>query len=119
MASKINALQTERSQQYSVPNGDSDLVANWTWLDAPLDRILGQKCVQAWLGMSEVLFIGFGSQILPENPANEVIFPDYQVRTTLATWRVLNCQDNTWVTLGELDDEREQATRAIGRLIGL
>ena len=60
-----------------------------------LDRaLLGRRCVQVWLGYADVLFAGFGEEVLPPaivGPgANELDQPEplYQLQSRLAHWEL-------------------------------
>lgn len=77
-------------------------------------------CVQAWLGHGDVLFLGFGEQILPPvilGKAGTGIKqpkPPYQIRTDLANWWI---EDRTGILGSSYDDERawEAASFLVGR----
>jgi hypothetical protein len=54
-------------------------------------EIVSRLCVQVWLGYGDVLFIGFGDEILPPKPSGkrqEYPLPPYQLQTNFSAWRI-------------------------------
>src|SRR3981189_315062 len=48
-----------------------------------------QRCVSAWLGHADVLFLGFGNEVLPRPlPGERHARPPYELETNYAIWRV-------------------------------
>lgn len=46
-------------------------------------------CVQAWLGIADVLFVGFGTEVLaPVPPKGKHPIPPYEINTNLSHWTV-------------------------------
>jgi hypothetical protein len=77
--------------------------------------IRGRLCVQAWLGYGEVLFLGFGDEVIPPvSPAESHPVPLYELQSNLADWRV----EERSVVRGTLDDPWEQAQEACQLLVG-
>jgi hypothetical protein len=77
--------------------------------------IRGRRCVQAWLGYGEVLFLGFGEEVIPAPPPGERHqHPPYELQTEFADWRV---EEGSKVR-GTGDDEREHALAACQLLVG-
>src|SRR5690348_13149496 len=77
--------------------------------------IPGRRCVEAWLGYGQVLFLGFGDEVIPEPGPEEPHQPaPYQLQTQYADWRVeegAECR-------GTADDVREHALAACELLLG-
>lgn len=77
--------------------------------------INGRLCVQTWLGYAQVLFIGFGAEVLPPQPPGKLgIRPDYELQTHYADWQV---EDASGV-VATADDEYDVAEAAAERLVG-
>ena len=74
-------------------------------LDEALAAALsGHRCVSAWLGYGNALFLGFGSEVVsPRNPDGRRTVPPYELQTSMAA---------------DSDDERESAERAVEALVG-
>lgn len=69
----------------------SHVLMNWQTLDdvnKTLETSLrGKLCVQAWLGIGQVLFIGFGDTVLPPIPHGELhAVPTYELQTGFTDW---------------------------------
>jgi hypothetical protein len=88
-----------------------------------LQRLMGKletgirdrRCVQTWLGYGEVLFIGFGEDVIPEpSPGERHQHPPYELQTEFADWRV---EEGSKVR-GTGDDERDHAQAACELLVG-
>lgn len=82
--------------------------------DAVAEAVSGHRCVSAWLGYGNVLFLGFGgAPIEPFTPAGRPAEPPYELHANMADWRVSG---------GDLaagaDDERDLAERAVSALLG-
>lgn len=78
--------------------------------------LCGKLCVQAWLGIANVLFIGFGDEVLPQTVAGEKHpTPLYEMQTGWADWWIQD-QHNTLVTS---NDSKENAKSAAERLVGM
>jgi hypothetical protein len=85
-------------------------------LEEALDTALrGRRCIQAWLGYGEVLFLGFGNSVLPPPwPAPEPTCPPYELETRFADWSI----EGSVGTLGSIEDTREQALASCESLVG-
>jgi hypothetical protein len=77
--------------------------------DAVAEALSGHRCVSAWLGYGNALFLGFGPERLaPLTPDGQRSLPPFELQTSMADWRVgsVSCED-----------ERESAERAIAELV--
>lgn len=85
-------------------------------LDQTLDAALhGKICVQVWLGIGKVLFIGFGDTILPATHKGEQHpIPPYELETGFTEWWVQDQND----ILGTSNDDKENAEAAAAKLVG-
>ena len=78
--------------------------------DAVAEALSGHRCVSAWLGYGNALFLGFGSEVMApftfDGPHTQ---PPFELQTSMADWRVgaVGCED-----------ELEPAERAVVELIG-
>jgi hypothetical protein len=59
----------------------------------PISRLseafTGHRCVTAWLGYGNVLFLGFGDNVLPEHDeGGRHTRPPYELETNYADWRI-------------------------------
>jgi hypothetical protein len=51
------------------------------------DAFSGRRCVSAWLGHGEVLFLGFGDSVLPARDSEgERSIPPFELETHFADW---------------------------------
>ena len=78
--------------------------------DAVAESLSGHRCVSAWLGYGNALFLGFGADPAhPRTPDGGQAVPPFELQTSMADWRVgaVSC-----------DDARELAERAVEELIG-
>src|SRR5687767_4922408 len=80
--------------------------------NAIAQALSGHRCVSAWLGYGHVLFIGFGSELVPQRPDGRHSDPPYELQTSLSEWRVTAGAGVT----GE--SGREGAELAVAELIG-
>jgi hypothetical protein len=79
------------------------------------EGIRGRRCVQMWLGYGEVLFLGFGDEVIPEPPRGQRHEqPPYQLQTEFADWRV----EEGGALRGTDEDDREHAVAAANLLLG-
>ncbi|MHB9038433.1 MAG: hypothetical protein ACYC64_17415 [Armatimonadota bacterium] len=77
--------------------------------------IVGVLCVQTWLGYAQVLFVGFGDEVLPYvPPGGRHTQPPYELQTEHADWQI---EDDSGV-IGTADDEYTKAEAAAQRLVG-
>jgi hypothetical protein len=77
--------------------------------------IRNRLCVQAWLGHGEVLFLGFGDEVIPPiSPGQRHPTPPYELQTEFADWKV----EERGEVRGTGDDPREQAVDACEALVG-
>ncbi|HUV03575.1 MAG TPA: hypothetical protein VMX94_00540 [Armatimonadota bacterium] len=85
-------------------------------LRAALDMAInGKLVVQNWLGYANVLFLGFGDEVLPRVPAGESpAWSPYELETNYADWSV----ENEKGIVGTADDERAKALAAVELLVG-
>jgi hypothetical protein len=78
------------------------------------DALSGRHCVSAWLGYGNVLFLGFGPDLIPlRTPEGRHTIPPYELQTSIAEW----CLRGD--TTADLEDEAEFAEEAVSALIGL
>lgn len=74
----------------------------------------GRRCVSGWLGYGQVLFLGFGDDILPPcYPDDCRTRPPYEVVTNWSNWSLRHGE-----SLIDADSERATAEAAVERLIG-
>jgi hypothetical protein len=58
--------------------------------DAVGEALSGHRCVSAWLGIGNALFLGFGSgSIAPRTAEGSRTNPPYELQTSMAGWRVV------------------------------
>lgn len=77
-----------------------------------------RRCVQAWLGYGDVLFLGFGEHVMPRVQAGERhATPPYELETNFASWRVEGPVSAQWTYDGS-PTERDELTAAAESLIG-
>jgi hypothetical protein len=82
--------------------------------DGLAEALSGHRCVSGWLGYSEVLFLGFGSESLPERGADGWRpMPPYEVQTHFADWSVAQAERENGP-----DAERAAAEAAVAGLVG-
>jgi hypothetical protein len=82
-------------------------------VDAVAEALSGHRCVSAWLGYGNALFLGFGVQTLPpRNSEGRRTVPPYELQTSMAGWRVGG------LIAASSDGEREPTERAVAELIG-
>ena len=94
--------------------GDSMNIAPEMLPDALTETLSGHRCVSAWLGYGEVLFLGLGNVPIPERDADgRRIRPPYKLETNFATWSVQSLGSSV-----SADDTRDHAERAARDLIG-
>jgi hypothetical protein len=71
----------------------------------------GHRCVTAWLGYGNVLFLGFGPDVLSERASDgSRTIPPYEIQSSLADWNIGGA--------GGGDDDRQTARSTIETLIG-
>lgn len=66
----------------------------WNTLDDVIGTLnkamCGKQCVQVWLGIGNVMFIGFGDEVLPATSPGELhASPPYELQIDSADWWVL------------------------------
>lgn len=77
-----------------------------------------QRCVSAWLGYGDVLFLGLGSDVLPRPQAGERHpAPPFELETNYAAWRIdgdisAECSDS------ESSSDTAKLTTAAESLVG-
>lgn len=96
-----------------------DYIMHWNTIEdvtATMDiAILGKLCVQVWLGIGNVLFIGFGEVVLPPPLPSELHKkPPYELQTDFANWWV----ESSGRIIGSNTNEREVAESAATLLVG-
>jgi hypothetical protein len=78
------------------------------------DAFAGRRCVSAWLGYAEVLFLGFGEKALAERGDDgRRVRPPFQLTTNFADWRVEGPR-----AAGSADSDRAQLEAAAESLVG-
>ena len=82
------------------------------------DAFLDRRCVSAWLGYGDVLFLGLGEDVLPvpgtgEGPAS----PPFKLNTNFAAWRVDGEVSAAW-TDSDSGSNRTQLKAAAESLVG-
>jgi hypothetical protein len=77
--------------------------------------IPGHRCVQSWLGYGEILYLGFGEELLPPPSGRRGEHePPYQLRTSFSDWIV---EERSQVR-GTGDDPRDRAFDTCQLLLG-
>lgn len=77
------------------------------------EAFLNRRCVSAWLGHGDVLFCGFGDDVLPERqPDGKRTKPSFDLHTNFADWRI---EESGKVVH---DESRASAERAALGLVG-
>ena len=75
----------------------------------------GHICVQAWVGYAGVIFVGFGTDVIPASEQEESHpMPPYELQTNWADWQV----ESSAKVLGTADDEDEVMVKAVQALVG-
>ncbi len=83
-----------------------------TVLDTAINHRL---CVQTWLGVANVLFIGFGDAVFRPTPQGQRHpFPPFELQINFADWWIEN-EDST---IGASQEIRERAQAAADTLVG-
>jgi hypothetical protein len=73
-----------------------------------------RRCVTAWLGYGEVLFLGFGDAVLPEfDESQHRTEPPYELETHFADWSIQSGGQER-----SRDSERAQCESAASSLVG-
>jgi hypothetical protein len=79
------------------------------------DGIRGRRCVEAWLGHGQPLFLVLGDHAVPDpEHAERHPYPHYEIQTHDADWWV---EEGAEIR-GTADDEREHAVAACKLLVG-
>jgi hypothetical protein len=77
-----------------------------------------RRCVSAWLGYGDVLFLGFGEDVMPRVQSGERHpRPPYELNSNFASWRVEGPITAQWTDEGS-PTERAELTAAAESLIG-
>lgn len=85
---------------------------------ARLRDAFSHRCVSAWLGYADVLFLGFGERVLPRVQAGERHAPPpYELNSNFASWRVEGPVAAQWTDEGS-PTERADLTAAAESLVG-
>lgn len=80
---------------------------------AVTEAMTGHRCVSGWLGYGSALFLGFGSEQLPDRDARgRRSEPPYELQTSMADWRVEGAAS------AAAESEQETAERAVRALVG-
>lgn len=78
------------------------------------DAFTGHRCVTAWLGYGNVLFLGFGETVLPvRDKDGRHTRPPYELETNFADWRIEGP-----VRASSVSSDQATLTEAAGSLIG-
>jgi hypothetical protein len=56
--------------------------------DGLAEALSGHRCVSAWLGYGEPLFMGFASELLPDRGFDRQPEPPYELQTNFADWHL-------------------------------
>lgn len=83
-------------------------------LEAAVSEALsGHRCVSGWLGYGSALFLGFGTEQLPERDASgRRTEPPYELQTSITDWRVVG------ETSTDSESERETTELNVRALVG-
>lgn len=74
----------------------------------------GQRCVSAWLGYGNVLFLGLGEDVLPQREtAGRRVGPPFELETNFADWLVEGPVTNVTA-----DSDRPELEAAAESLVG-
>jgi hypothetical protein len=85
---------------------------------ARLREAFSHRCVSAWLGYGDVLFLGFGEHVMQRVRAGERrAHPPYELNSNFASWRVEGPVAAQWTDEGSAT-ERADLTVAAKSLIG-
>jgi hypothetical protein len=76
-----------------------------------------QRCVSAWLGHGDALFLGFGNEVMPRPLSGSHARPPYELETNYASWRVEREIHAEWSD-SESGSDRAQLTAAAESLVG-
>jgi hypothetical protein len=81
------------------------------------DAFNGRRCVSAWLGHGDVLFLGFGESVLPVRDSEGVRSePQFELQTNLAAWSVTG--PDISVSSDPEETDRQSLEAAAESLIG-
>jgi hypothetical protein len=79
------------------------------------EGILGKTCVQTWIGYGQVVFLGFGYDIIPPVKSGERHpMPPYELETGFADWWI----EKENKVIGTSNDERKMVETTASLLIG-
>jgi hypothetical protein len=85
---------------------------------ARLRDAFSHRCVSAWLGYGDVLFLGFGEHVMPRVRTGERhARPPYELSSNFASWRVEGPVAARWTDEGS-PTERADLTAAAESLVG-
>ncbi len=84
---------------------------------ARLRDALSHRCVSAWLGYADVLFLGFGEHVVAPQAGERRARPPYGLDSNFASWRVEGPVAAQWTDEGS-PTERAELTAAAESLIG-
>jgi len=82
------------------------------------EALEGRRCVSAWLGHGDVLFLGIGDEVLPAPlPGEPRPRPPIELETNYAAWSVEGPVTGTWMD-SESEAESTQLRAAAESLVG-
>jgi hypothetical protein len=94
---------------------ETSLEEFYTEVDAGIRQHI---CVQAWLGYANVLFLGFGGEVLVpvedhQTGRTKHPVPLYELRTDFSCWQVIGASGNV------VSSDDDAVDHAVGSLVGL
>jgi len=82
---------------------------------AVTEALSGKLCISGWLGYGNVLFLGFGPELLPADQYLKNDFmPPYELQTNLAEWKL----EIDAVMRADINSVNQVAEQAIHTLLG-
>lgn len=105
-----------------IQDDQSDSVMNWNThadVTATLDKALrGKLCIQAWLGIAQTLFIGFGDKVLPLTAQGEPhAKPMYELQTGFTDWWIEHKESIVVRSTDARKSAEAGATSLVGRRV--